>query len=130
MIEKEAEALAAEVKPGMQLAAVAAGKGLTATTSPPFQRQSENAAGVPQVLVDKLFAAKPGGVVAASDTSGSYVAQLLRVEEPQAAAKGGEATLTSEVTTAARADLEQEFTRALRRRLPVEIRHQMLDQLF
>src|SRR5271166_2242584 len=60
-VAKEAVALAAEVKPRMQLSAIAAAKGLKTTTSPPFGRQSDNTAGVPPALVDKLFAAKLGG---------------------------------------------------------------------
>jgi peptidyl-prolyl cis-trans isomerase D len=130
MVAKEAAALAAGVRPGMQLSAVAAAKGLKATTSPPFQRQSENAAGVAPALVDKLFAAKPGGVVTASDATGSYVAQLTKVEEPQAAAKGATAALSREVTAGIQADLGEEFTRTLRARFPVEIHRDTLDRLF
>ncbi len=127
---KQAAALAAAVKPGMPLAAVAAAKGLKATTSPPFQRQAENAAGVPPALVDELFAAKPGGVVTASDATGSYVAQLTKIEEPQATAKDAAANLSREVTAGIQADLGDEFTRALRTRFPVAIHREALDRLF
>lgn len=132
---KEAEALAAAVKPGMQLAAVAAAKGLKATTSPPFQRQSESTPGVPPALVDKLFAAKPGGVVTAADSTGSFVAQLTKVEEPpttakDAAAKGVTATLSREVTAGIQSDLGEEYARGLRARFPVEIHRETLDRLF
>jgi peptidyl-prolyl cis-trans isomerase D len=129
-VAKEAAALAAEVKPGMQLSAVAAAKGLKATASPPFQRQSENAAGVPPVLVDKLFAAKSGGVVTASNAGGSYVAQLTKVEAPQPKAKGVTADLSREVANGIQADLSEEFTRALRARFPVEVHRETLDRLF
>jgi peptidyl-prolyl cis-trans isomerase D len=127
---KQAAALVAQVKPGMSLAAVAAAKRLKATTSPPFQRQAENAAGVPPALVDELFAAKPGGGVTASDATGSYVAQLTKIEEPQATAKDVTANLSREVTTGIQADLGDEFTRALRTRFPVEIHRETLDRLF
>ena len=99
-------------------------------TSPPFQRQSDNAAGVPPALVDKLFAAKPGGVVTASDATGSYVAQLTKVEEPQTTSKDATADLSREVTAGMQADLGDEFTRALRARFPVEIHRETLDRLF
>ena len=130
IVAKEAEALAGEVTPGTQLAAVAAAKGLKAVTSPPFQRQSENATGVPPALVDKLFAAKPGGVVTLSDATGSYVAQLAKVDAPQAAAKGATPELSREVAAGIQADLGEEYTQALRARFPVEIHHDTLDRLF
>ena len=130
MVAKEAAALAAEVKPGMQLSAVAAAKNLKTTTTPAFQRQSENAAGVPPALVDKLFAAKPGGVVTVSDATGAYVAQLTKVEEPQAAAKGAAAAVSREVTAGVQTDLGEEYTRALRDRFPVEIHRETIDRLF
>jgi peptidyl-prolyl cis-trans isomerase D len=134
-VAKEADTLAAATQPGMQLAVVAAAKGLKAVTSPPFQRQSEDAAGVPAVLVDKLFAAKPGGLATASDATGAYVAQLTTVEEPQAATKGATAkdataALSREVTAGIQADLADEYTRALRANFPVEIYHDTLDRLF
>jgi peptidyl-prolyl cis-trans isomerase D len=127
IVAKQAEALAGEVTQGTQLAAVAAAKGLKAVNSPPFQRQSDNATGVPPALVDKLFAAKPGGVVTLSDATGSYVAQLAKVEAPQAAATP---ELSREVTAGIQADLGEEYTRALRARFPVEIHRDTLDRLF
>jgi peptidyl-prolyl cis-trans isomerase D len=114
----------------MQLSTAAAAKGLKAVSSPPFQRQSEDATGVPAVLVDKLFAAKPGAVVTASDAAGSYVAQLTNVEVPQIAAKAATAELSREVTGGIQADLGEEYTRALRTRFPVEIHRETLDRLF
>ena len=129
-VAKDAKSLAAAVKPGMQLSTVAAAQGLKATTSPPFQRQSDNTTGVPPALVDKLFAAKPGGVVMASDATGSYVAQLIKVEEPKGTSKDATADLTREVTAGMQADLGDEFTRALRARFPVEIHRENLDRLF
>lgn len=127
---KEAEALAAAVKPGMQLSAVAAAKGLKTTTPPPLQRQSQDTAGLPPALVDKVFAAKPGGVVTFSDATGSYVAQLTKVQEPAVAAKGADPALGREVTAGVQGDLAEEYTRALRSRFPVEIHQETLDRLF
>lgn len=135
-VAKEAAALAAKTKPGTTakpgtpLAAVAAADGLKVTTSPPFQRQADDPAGVPPALVDKLFAAKPGGIVTASDATGSYVAQLTKVDEPEAASKDAAADLTREVTNGIQADLADEFTRSLRARFPVEIHRETLDHLF
>src|SRR5262249_25733205 len=64
---KQAEALAAAVTPGTPLAAVAAEKKLTVSTSPPFSRRPEAKSTVPPILISKLFAAKPGDVVTIDD---------------------------------------------------------------
>jgi peptidyl-prolyl cis-trans isomerase D len=130
VVAKEAEALAAAVKPGLQLSAVAAAKGLKATTSPPFLRQSAGDAAVPPALVARLFAAKPAAVVTAADAAGSYVAQLTAVQPPQTSAKTATANLSREVGAGVQADLGEEFTRSLRPHFPVEIQHDTLDRLF
>jgi peptidyl-prolyl cis-trans isomerase D len=130
LVTKEADALAGEVKPGMQLSAVAGDKGLKATASSPFGRQADNAVGVPAVLIGKLFAAKPGGVVTASDENGSFVAQLTKIEVPQITAEGATTALTREVTSGIRTDLGEEFTRTLRARFPIEIHRETIDRLF
>ena len=128
-VAKEAAGLAAEVKSGMQLSAIAAAKGLKTTTSPPFGRQSDNTPGVPPALIDKLFAAKLGGVVTISDPTGSYVAQLTRVEEPKTIAKET-ADLSREITAGLQEDLRDEFAGTLRARFPVDIHRETLDRLF
>src|SRR5579862_4865563 len=128
-VAQEAASLAASVKPGMQLAAVAAAQGLQATTSPPFGRQANSAGSVPGVLVEKLFSAKPGAVVTASDATGSYVAQLTKIETPKPTAKDT-AVLSHQVAADIRADLAQEFTNSLRSRFPVAIHREILDRLF
>ena len=130
LVAKAATALAAAVGPGAKLSAVAAARGLKAATSPPFLRQSQGADGVPPALVAKLFAAKPGAVVTAADAAGSYVAQLTAVEEPPAAAKTATAGLSREMDAGSRADLGDEFTRALRAHFPVAIQHETVDRLF
>ena len=130
LVAKEAEALAAAVEPGTKLSAVAAAKGLKATTSPPLLRRSQGTNGVPPVLVAKLFAVKPGTVVTAADAAGSYVAQLSAVQQPSTAAKTATVVLSHEIDAGMQADLAEEFTRALRAHFPVEIHHETLDRLF
>jgi peptidyl-prolyl cis-trans isomerase D len=127
---KQAEELAAAVTPETRLAAVAAAKGLKATTSPPFTRHPENDSAVPPVLVGKLFAAKPGEVVTASDATGSYVAQLDQVQRPEEVSQTATAGLSRELDNAQQVDLAEEFTRALRARFPVEIHRDALDRYF
>jgi peptidyl-prolyl cis-trans isomerase D len=129
-VAKTAEELAAAVKPDLRLSAVAAEKGLKAATSPALPRQPGRNDSTPPALVAKLFAAKPGEVVTVADTTGSYVAQLAEVEVPEAPPEGATAEIGRELTAAMRGDLATEFTQALRKRFPVEIRREALDRLF
>ncbi len=130
IVAKQAEELAAAVTPETRLATVAGEKGLKATTSPPFTRHPENDTAVPPSLVGKLFAAKPGEVVTASDAAGSYVAQLDEVQRPEDVSQTAAAGLSHELDTAQQADLAEEFTRALRAHFPVEIHREALDRFF
>jgi peptidyl-prolyl cis-trans isomerase D len=129
-VAKQAQELAAAVKPDGKLAAIAAEKGMKATTSAPFTRHPEQNSPVPLVLVDKLFAAKPGEVITASDAAGSYVAQLDEVQKPESPPQSATASLSHELDSRQQADLAEEFTQALRSRFPVEINHEVLDKLF
>jgi peptidyl-prolyl cis-trans isomerase D len=130
IVAKQAEELAAAVTPASKLATVAGEKGLKATISPPFTRHPENDTAVPPALVAKLFAAKPGEVVTAADATGSYVAQLDEVQRPEDVSQTAAAGLSHELDTAQQVDLAEEFTRALRARLPVEIHREALDRFF
>ena len=85
---------------------------------------------MPQPLIAKLFAAKPGEVITASDPTGSYVAQLDEVKKPESPSQTAAAELSRELDAEQRADLAEEFTRALRARFPVEIHHETVDGLF
>lgn len=130
MAEKEAAALAASVAPGTKLAAAAAAKGLAVATPPPFLRRANGNAAVPPALVAKLFAAKPGAVVTAADASGSYVAQLTAVQDPETASATATAAISRELGAGLQADLADEFAQALRAHFPVEIHRDTLDRLF
>src|SRR5215471_12781722 len=130
IVSKQAEELAAAATPGSRLTTVAAAKGLKAATSPPFTRHPENDSAVPPTLVGKLFAAKPGEVVTASDATGSYVAQLDEVQRPEDVSQTAAAGLSRELDNAQQVDLAEEFTRALRARFPVEIHRDALDRYF
>ena len=85
---------------------------------------------MPPALVGKLFGAKPGEVVTASDATGSYVAQLDEVKRPEEVSQSATAGLSHELDTAQQMDLAEEFTRALRARFPVEIHRDALDRFF
>jgi len=130
IVSKEGQELAAAIGPEAKLATIAAEKGLKATTSPPFTRHPEGDTAVPGALVGKLFAAKPGEVVTASDAAGSYVAQLDDVQRPESPSQTATAGLSHELDTAQQIDLAEEFTQALRARFHVEIHREALDRYF
>jgi peptidyl-prolyl cis-trans isomerase D len=130
IVAKQAQDLAAAVTSETRLATVAGEKGLKATTSPPFTRHPENDTAVAPAIVAKLFAAKPGAVVTASDATGSYVAQLDEVQRPENVSQTAAAGLSRELDTAQRTDLAEEFTRALRAQFPVQIYREALDKFF
>ena len=129
-VASTAAELAAAVGPGARLAAVAAEKGLKVTTAPPLLRQASPGETTSPALVAKLFAAKPGEVVTATDAAGSYVAQLDEVQAPEAPSPSAVAEISGGLSRGMRADLATEFTAALRARYPVEIRREAVDKLF
>jgi peptidyl-prolyl cis-trans isomerase D len=130
MVSKDADALAASVKPDQALAKVAADKKLTVTPSPPLSRDAQNAVQAPPALISKLFAAKKGDVVTATDASGAYVAQLKEIQVPENPPDSAIAGLSDQLAGEARADAAGQFAEALRRRYPVEIKRDALDRMF
>jgi len=129
-VAKMAEDLAAAVKSDTGRAAVAAERGLKAATFPPLSRKPSRDDTTPPALLAKLFAAKPGEAVTAADANGSYVAQLTKVEIPETPPPNVDTDLGRELTAAMGSDLSAEYTQALRRRYPVEIRREAVDRLF
>ncbi|HXP04974.1 MAG TPA: SurA N-terminal domain-containing protein [Stellaceae bacterium] len=129
-VKKEADALAAAVAAGTPLAKAAADQKLTVTEPPPLTRRPKPGSAVPAPLVGKLFDAKVGDTVVASDSAGAYVGQLKEIKTsdttPADLAKG----LQSELTNAARYDLVGELTGALKKRYPVTIHRDVLDKMF
>ena len=85
---------------------------------------------MPAALVAKLFAAKSGEIVTASDGTGSYVAQLDAVQRSENPSQTATAGLSRELDAAQQADLAEELTQALRARFPVEIHREALDRFF
>jgi peptidyl-prolyl cis-trans isomerase D len=129
-VTKEAEALAAAAGPDKALAALAAEKGLKATTTAPFLRSPGRDSTVAPALVAKLFAAKPGEAVTAEDASGAFVAQLTQVQTPDQVPEAAAAQLSRELAAGLQRDLGEEFTQALRAQFPVDIKRAALDQMF
>jgi len=127
---KQAETLAGAVAPGASLAKVAGEQGLTVLAAATLSRTPQPGQPVPPVLVAKLFDAKPGAVVHVADASGGYAAQLKDIQAPETVSEGEAAALAQQLTGELRLDIAGEFTEALRRRYPVEIRRDELDRVF
>jgi len=127
---KQAEALAGAVTPGVGLAKAAADKRLTLLPATPLARSAAKDQTVPPALLAKVFAAKPGDVVTASDETGAYTAQLKEIQSPETIPDTAAAELTDRLAAAARTDIAGEFTEILRRRFPVGIKREALDQMF
>ncbi len=128
--KKDSEALAAAIKPEMPLAKAAGDKGLTLLAAVPLSRRQQQGQPVPPVVVAKLFAAKPDAIITASDATGAYVAQLKEIQAPDEVPDAAAASLQQQLSGELKRDLAGEFTAALRRRFPVEIKQAELDRLF
>lgn len=127
---KEAEALAAAVTPDVALAKAASDKGLTLLAVGPLARSAAREQTVPPPLIAKLFAAKPGDVVTASDENGAYTAQLKEIQSPESVPETAATELSDHLASEARSDIAGEFSEGLRRRFPVEINREALDRMF
>ena len=128
--EKQAEALAATVKPELPLAKAAADKGMTVLPETTLERTPQPRQGVPPALVAKLFGAKPGEVVTASDAAGSYAAQLKKIEAPETVPQEAATGLSDKLRGETRLDLAGEYTAALRQRFHVQVHRDALDKMF
>lgn len=127
---KQAQTLAAAVKPDAPLSKAAAASGATVMPAVSLSRTPQPNQKTPAELVAKLFAAKPGAVVIASDDAGSYVAQLKEVQSPKSVPPAAAQGLSDQLANEAKLDLAQQYTDALRRRFPVDIKRDALDRMF
>jgi peptidyl-prolyl cis-trans isomerase D len=129
-VQKMADDIAAAANAGTTLAFAAADRKLGITTSPPLSRQPQQGSTVPAPLVAKLFAAKSGDIVTASDASGAFVAQLKQIQAPDHTPDDVAKSLQTELGNSARYDLVSELTEALKKRYPVTIHQDVLDKMF
>jgi peptidyl-prolyl cis-trans isomerase D len=128
--QKQAEALAAAVKPDLTLAKAATEKGLSLLPSAPLSRRPQPGQTVPPALVAKLFAAKPNDVVTAGNANDAYVAQLKEIQALETVSDEDATAMTQQLTGETKVEVAGEFTQALRRRFPVEIKREELDRMF
>jgi hypothetical protein len=68
--------------------------------------------------------------VTANDGNGAYVAQLKEIQIPENPPDTAISGLSDQLAGEARVDAVGEFTEALRRRYPVEIKRDALDRMF
>jgi hypothetical protein len=80
--------------------------------------------------VAKLFAAKQGDVVTATDATGAYAAQLKEIQVPETMPDNIATALSQQLGNDARVDVAGEFTEALKKRYPVDIKRDALDRIF
>ncbi len=66
----------------------------------------------------------------ATDATGAYVAQLKEVQVPENPPDTAITGLSDQLANEARVDAAGQFTEALRRRYPVEIKRDALDRMF
>ena len=102
----------------MTLAKAAGDKRLTLLAAPPLSRSAAKGQSVPPALVAKLFAAKPGDVVTASDETGAYTAQLKEIQSPETIPDAAAPELSDQLAGRRRGGIAGEFTETLRRALP------------
>ena len=129
-VKKDADALAAAVASGTPLAKAAADKKLTVATPPPLSRRPQPGSTVPAPLATKLFDAKVGDTVVATDATGTFVGQLKEIQAAPDTPADVAKAMQTELGNAARYDIVGELTEALKKRYPVTINHDVLDKLF
>jgi peptidyl-prolyl cis-trans isomerase D len=114
---KQAEALAGAVTPGVTLAKAAGDKGLTLLAGILLSRGNAPGQKVPPALVAKLFDAKPGDVVASTEATGAYAAQLKEIQMPESIPDADATKLADQLAGEAKGDLAGAYTEALKKRL-------------
>jgi len=127
---KRAEALAASAGADKPLAAVAAEQKLTVMPGVAVGRGQNRQQNAPPALVAKLFAAKQSDVATVSDATGAYAAQLKEIQTPEAVSDEAAAALSKQLSGEAKGDIADEFTEALRKRFPVEVKRDALERMF
>ncbi|TVR97217.1 MAG: hypothetical protein EA406_10085 [Rhodospirillales bacterium] len=128
---ERAEAIAAAVHSGRDLASVAADQGLEISTSPPFTRTGEGASDLPRDLIEALFAVDTGQAVVVRGTDATFIAEVRTVEtvDPALAPERANA-FRNELRFAFGNDLVAQYLDALRQRHPVAVNTEVMDRLF
>lgn len=125
-----ADEMAAELRGGKSLQAVADSHKLKIITTRPFTR-SETAGDLPATAVAAMFQASPGGVAVASTPGGAVVARLDKViaADPQAD-KAALETMRDQTARNVASDLLDQYLGARQAALGAVIRPNVIDQRF
>ncbi|HTU54471.1 MAG TPA: SurA N-terminal domain-containing protein [Acetobacteraceae bacterium] len=117
------------VNSGTPLADAAAEQGLTAITLAPTRRDAP-AAGVPEQLLDPLFALKLHQATMVETADGFVAAELMAITDPTATSDPiGYGEMRDQLTRSIGADLEQIFVTALRARAHPRINIPAVEQI-
>jgi peptidyl-prolyl cis-trans isomerase D len=126
-LEKIAAQMADAANAGRSLKELAANKKLVVTTTTPLLRTG--GANLSPALIAKLFEAKPGQAVSAASGGGFAVAQLKDIVPADPAKdKAALDTLSHRLAQQLQSEFLGDFSRALRRRFPVEVNQANFDR--
>jgi peptidyl-prolyl cis-trans isomerase D len=114
------------------LAGAAEAQGLSARTTPPFQRATRQPAeGVPAAIIDAVFAAEQGEVAVVPADNGSYVVRVASVIEADPKAQPEAVTsLRAELGGQAQEDTLAQLSSGIRRQFPVTMNQSAIEQMF
>lgn len=124
-----ARGFATEIGGGLALSDLAARLGLTVQTTGPVTRGSQPP-GLPESLLDGIFAAPDGGTVVEPDGAGALLAQVTTVTAFDPAAPANAQILEQvrgQVRDGTTADLMALYTTTLRDRAGVEVNQRLID---
>lgn len=124
-----ARGLATEISGGVALSEIATRLGLTLQTTGPVTRGSQPP-GLPEALLDGVFAAPDGGTVVEPDGAGAILARVTTVTAFDPAAPANAQILEQvqgQVRDGTAADLMNLYTTTLRDRAGVEVNQRLID---
>jgi peptidyl-prolyl cis-trans isomerase D len=128
---KRAEELAQDLRAGKSVDEVAKASGARPGRTEPLPRGGRARGGVPPLVVEQLFEAKPGEVVTGPAEGGQMVARLAEVQVPDPAADAARLDqLRQALTQSIQQDLLAQYVGALRAEHGVEINRPLLDTLY
>ncbi|MGZ8329333.1 MAG: peptidyl-prolyl cis-trans isomerase, partial [Allosphingosinicella sp.] len=127
-----AAAIAEAARGGGTLAAAAEAQGLSARTTPPFQRATRQPAeGVPAAIIDAVFAAEQGEVAVVPADNGAYVVRVASIIEADPKAQpDAVASLRDELEAQAQEDTLAQLSSGIRREFPVTMNQSAIEQMF
>lgn len=128
----KAEAIAEAAKGTGSLAPAAEAQGLSARTTPPFQRSARQPVeGVPAAIIDEVFAAQQGEVALVPADNGTYVARVASIVEADPKARPeAVADLREDLDGQAQEDALAQLSSGIRREFPVTMNQSVIEQMF